>query len=136
MGLYEELKKKEYKRNWNHLHQEDRREYMRNWRRKNSNLHRIQIRKYVKATKEKVIGYYSKGNNECKNCKNKDIRVLTIDHVNGNGAEERRKLKRSGHSFYVWLIKSGFPEGYQVLCLNCQRIKEIENHEWYGYKGD
>jgi hypothetical protein len=60
---------------------------------------------------------------------------LSIDHINGNGAEHRRELKRTtggstgGHDFYRWLKNNNFPDGYQVLCMNCQFIKKIENKE-------
>jgi hypothetical protein len=60
--------------------------------------------------------------NGCKfNCS--DIRCLTIDHINGGGRQERKKLKKVGVTFYHWLQKQGYPEGYQVLCMNCQFIK-------------
>lgn len=64
----------------------------------------------------------------------KDIRVLSIDHINSNGAEERKRLFKGnygcgGYQFYLWLRKQGYPEGYQTLCRNCQAIKVIVNKE-------
>jgi hypothetical protein len=54
------------------------------------------------------------------------LAALTIDHPNDNGAEERRKLfgtrLRAGAPFYRWLKKHNFPDGYRVLCFNCQWI--------------
>ena len=52
-----------------------------------------------------------------------------IDHINGNGAKQFRKLKRRGTSFYSWLRKEKFPVGYQTLCVNCQWIKRYEKGE-------
>lgn len=48
---------------------------------------------------------------------------LTIDHIDGNGAEHRRTLKRGGITFYRWLINNGFPSGFQTLCYNCNCAK-------------
>jgi hypothetical protein len=57
--------------------------------------------------------------------------ALTIDHIKGNGAEERRRLAKQarGSRFYLWLKRHGYPEGYQVLCFNCNNIKKIKNGE-------
>lgn len=53
---------------------------------------------------------------------------LSIDHIAGGGAQHRQEL--FGHSrrggadrFYVWLIKHGFPAGYQTLCMPCNASK-------------
>jgi hypothetical protein len=44
-------------------------------------------------------------------------RFLTIDHINGGGSQHRKKIGH-GH-FYLWLYNHGYPDGYQVLCMNC-----------------
>lgn len=50
-----------------------------------------------------------------------DIHVLTLDHINGKGNEERRRAKsKGGWHFYRWLKQQGYPSSYQVLCMNCQ----------------
>ncbi len=50
---------------------------------------------------------------------------LSIDHVNGGGQRHRQELfgRQGGWGFYVWLIKRGFPSGYQPLCLPCNSSK-------------
>lgn len=57
---------------------------------------------------------------ECVCCGETEPMFLTIDHVNGDGASQRKDL-RSGvsTSFYRWIIKKGFPDDLQVLCYNC-----------------
>lgn len=71
----------------------------------------------------KVIeGYGSK----CCVCGVDDIRVLALDHVNDNGAQERREWRGKMDFFYEKIIKSGFPPEYQLLCANCNAIKEYE----------
>lgn len=46
-----------------------------------------------------------------------NILALTIDHVKGGGSKHRRNLGYS--SIYKRLAREAFPEGYQVLCMNC-----------------
>jgi hypothetical protein len=51
----------------------------------------------------------------------------SIDHIDGNGAEHRREMAaernspwgQAGHATYRWLRKNNYPEGFQVLCANC-----------------
>lgn len=59
-------------------------------------------------------------------CEWNDIRVLSIDHVQGGGSEERRRTAMFGKMFYAQLVERGFPEGFQTLCMNHQWIKEAE----------
>jgi hypothetical protein len=47
---------------------------------------------------------------------------LALDHISGGGAIHRKEIG-GGADFYRWLIKSGFPPGYQVLCHNCNLAK-------------
>jgi predicted restriction endonuclease len=62
--------------------------------------------------------------NRCALCGFSDTRALVIDHVNDNGAEERRNEKTE--KFYRRIIANNFPPEYQVLCSNCNSIKEFE----------
>ena len=50
----------------------------------------------------------------------------TIDHVNGDGKAHRLELhgrSQGGPGFYAWLIREGFPEGFQTLCKPCNASK-------------
>lgn len=57
----------------------------------------------------------------CACCGETEPKFLSIDHINNDGAEMRRKgvHGNGGVAFYQWLRKSGFPDGFQVLCMNC-----------------
>jgi hypothetical protein len=56
----------------------------------------------------------------CACCGEKRYEFLGIDHINGNGAQHRRDNNlKGGTSFYKWLIKNNYPEGFRVLCHNC-----------------
>lgn len=78
--------------------------------------------------KIKILTHYGLS---CAGCGMKDIRLLCIDHINGNGVKHRKEIGQS--SFYLWLIKNNFPEGFQTLCCNCNNLKKYENKE-FSYK--
>ena len=70
--------------------------------------------------RDEVYGAY--GGYKCNCCGEAERMFLSIDHVNNDGAQERKSGKYSGggSAFYNWLRKNNFPTGYQVLCMNCQ----------------
>lgn len=53
----------------------------------------------------------------CECCSEAEELFLTIDHINNDGAEHRRK--EAGNDLYGWLVKHNFPEGFRTLCHNC-----------------
>jgi hypothetical protein len=56
---------------------------------------------------------------------------LSIDHINGRGREHRDKLfgtQQVAYRFYAWLIRQGFPDGYQTLCRPCNSSKRRGTH--------
>jgi len=62
---------------------------------------------------------------KCACCGEDTIEFLTIDHINNNGAKERKNTKQgTGGKLYRWLIKNNFPkDNYQLLCYNCNCAK-------------
>lgn len=93
-------------------------------------LNRIHTKRW--QAKIEVLTHYGDGRCACVKCNFSDIRALTIDHIDGGGLAHRKKIgiPASGTAFYRYLIKQGFPDGYQTLCGNCQRIKQFINNEW------
>ena len=63
--------------------------------------------------------------NKCVKCGFSDWRALQIDHINGGG---RNEIKRLGYMKYYKKIKEN-PQEYQILCANCNWIKRYENNE-------
>ena len=47
--------------------------------------------------------------------------MLTLDHINNDGAEHRRRMVSK--DIVLYLIRNNFPEGFQILCYNCNCIK-------------
>lgn len=74
-----------------------------------------------KELKDRIIITYGC---RCVFCGESRIVFLTIDHIDGNGAEHRRQEKIStGSKTYRWLEKNGYPAGFQVACFNCNAAK-------------
>lgn len=106
---------------------EDKRAYDAAYREKNRELLRAKGKEYRLELKQKVLDRYG---NSCAGCGFNDIRALQIDHINNNGAEERKALggkNISGWRFYLYLVSNGLPDGYQTLCANCNMIKELKD---------
>lgn len=69
----------------------------------------------------------------CKKCpehKHPHIEFLTINHLKGGGTKHRAKLggvripgggfTMGGTATYLWLRRNKYPNGFNVLCWNCQ----------------
>ena len=75
-----------------------------------------------------VLKFYGGDPPKCSCCGETNLEFLAIDHINGNGSKHRRSINRVGGAFYQFLIIEGFPEGYRVLCHNCNM-----SLGFYGY---
>lgn len=76
--------------------------------------------------KKRCMSGYCDGIPKCQICGITDIEVLTIDHIYGGGNRLRTERKeRTGTNLHFDLIKKEFPEGYQVLCFNCNHKKSL-----------
>lgn len=82
-------------------------------------------RAYRRRIKREALDHYGRA---CRRCGNDDVRVLSLDHMNGGGEKDRAGAHhRTGGWFtYQRLKKRGWPADIQVLCLNCHAIVEDE----------
>ena len=87
--------------------------------------HSSQNAKITRDLKIQVFKHYSGDVPECKCCKEKILVFLTIDHINNDGAAHRKSGIASGSQMYYWLRRNQYPEGFQVLCWNCQHAKAV-----------
>jgi hypothetical protein len=99
----------------------------REWVEKNRDRVRESNNRYCREHPEKYKGYRRKTKIEvlqhyggsCACCAEATLDFLTIDHVEGGGTKHRESIKRYGAAFYTWLKQNNFPEGFRVLCWNC-----------------
>ena len=94
------------------------------WRRENRSRYNAYFRVYDQKIKLETVSHYSP-TVSCVSCGETDMRVLTIDHIHNDGAKDR-VIRGLGISFYASLKKDSYPEGYQVLCMNCNWLKRDE----------
>ena len=80
--------------------------------------------------KKMVMFHYSNGNMCCANCGDDIYEKLTIDHIDGGGIKHR-KITGLGSGLYRWLVKNNYPEGFQVLCIECNWLKGRVSTERY-----
>ncbi len=73
-------------------------------------------RKKRAKLRTEALYHYSKGLMKCNCCGESQERFLTLDHINNNGHEDK---KRYGRSMLGEVKNQGYPEGYQILCYNC-----------------
>jgi hypothetical protein len=86
--------------------------------------------KAVRArTRDKVFMAY--GGYRCVCCGETEPLFLTLDHINNDGGEFRKrelgKRTMAGYHTYRWLLRNGCPPVVQVLCMNCQHGKLMNN---------
>jgi len=107
----------------------DRKDYYHKTKDISREVNSARSRRYRDGLKLKVLTYYSDEDLKCKKCEIDVYSILTLDHINNDGAEHKRRLAKNGkassESVYRDLVKNGFPPGYQVLCFNCNYHKEF-----------
>ena len=101
--------------------------------------HPEKCRKYTRdwtiKLKYEIFSHYSGEQPKCAKCGFSDMRALCLDHIYNDGAEERRMITNgvrnnfNGQKIYQWVKKNNFPDRYQVLCFNCNIIKQRELSE-------
>lgn len=74
-----------------------------------------QLARLRRQREEVYAGYGGK----CSCCGESNPLFLTIDHVNSDGAEERRLTNRNTARQHRVILKENFPVRYQLLCFNC-----------------
>lgn len=62
---------------------------------------------------------------KCACCGESHPSFLGIDHIDGNGNQHRRTHTngRAGDAFYRWLKKYDYPNGFRILCWNCNMAR-------------
>lgn len=90
------------------------------YKRKQSGKDAEYKKSYAEKYKTLVLNHYCNNNPQCICCGQKQREFLTVDHIHGNGAEHRKQIHGN---IYVWLVKHNYPEGYQIMCINCNVCK-------------
>ena len=94
---------------------------MRRLRAANPERYAEHSRKAKRRVREGLLDLYGR---ICSLCGFSDERVLTLDHINNDGASERKVLSQA--TMYRNALNNYQPERYRTLCMNCQFIARIE----------
>jgi len=93
---------------------------------------RVNYIKHQRVNLENAKGRYAKlrqaalsaYGHSCACCGEPEPLFLEIDHIENNGAEHRKKIGNSAKSIVEWLAKNNYPNGFQILCANCNQGKK------------
>jgi hypothetical protein len=66
---------------------------------------------------EALAHYSATPEPSCSCCGETIWMFLALDHIDGGGHEQRKKL--GGGGFWAWLRNNDYPPGFRVLCHNC-----------------
>ena len=66
-----------------------------------------------------ILEYYG---GKCKCCMESNDKFLAVDHINGGGNKHYRETRTPLHQ---WLWQNGCPDGFQILCHNCNMAKSL-----------
>lgn len=111
-------KKRAYNKRWFEENKERKHELAKIYREVNKD--EIEAKRKARHWKLKIEVWENYGGAVCSCCGIIEREFLTIDHINGGGGKHRKELRASGSQhIYQWLKKNNYPEGYRVLCMNC-----------------
>lgn len=98
--------------------------YNKEWMRKDRVRHPQKYKDRAKEQNRKYRAAALRAYGElCVCCAEYREAFLVIDHINGGGTQHRKRIKRFGSGFYRWLKVQKYPEGFQVLCHNCNHAR-------------
>lgn len=93
---------------------------------KRTEVGKSQQRDYAKLRnrefRRQVLFHYSGGVPQCSCCGESELVFLAVDHVNNDGNIHRKRIKQN---LCQWLVLNGFPDGFQILCFNCNMAKHL-----------
>ena len=124
---YKEKTDAEYHSEWRIKNPTKTSEYLRRYRERHHGRAARLVREYRLRARLEILAHYSNGKMGCACCGDDNVEFLGIDHINGGGAAERKRVG-GGNNIYTYLRKQGFPSGYRVLFHNCNM-----SIGFYGY---
>ena len=99
-------------------------EYCRQWHQSNKRQSQENKRRY--REKQRALAFVALGSG-CAHCTEADPVVLAIDHVNDDGAAERKG--KNPCAMYNRIIRGESLGRYQLLCFNCNWRKEMRRRQ-------
>ena len=88
-----------------------------------ANAEELKAKERMRQRELKDQAYAAYGGYRCACCGESEPMFLCLDHVNNDGYEHRKEVHP--RKLYAWLKRKGYPEGFQVLCFNCNQGKRL-----------
>jgi len=101
------------------------RDTKRKWNKANEEKCKIMDYNKLRKRRNRILDHYGR---VCACCGEYHEEFLAIDHIEGGGNIHRKTVGGGGNVFYSWLLRNNFPNGYRILCHNCN-----ESLGHYGY---
>lgn len=123
-GKERERRKKYYAEN-----REQELEKTRKYQEEHREYYRSRNRLLFYDARVKVLSYLNP-ELKCEKCGIDDIRLLTIDHINNDGYQERKN--KTAYQIYKKIVEmplSAARKKYQVLCRNCNWLRRYEGED-------
>lgn len=80
-------------------------------------------RQWSREYKAMVVAHYG---GKCVCCGDDHFKFMTIEHLNNDGAEQRRtKHPKQGYLWWKWIVDNGYPDDLTVMCFNCNHAKGV-----------
>ena len=76
-------------------------------------------------TRKECLEYYG---GECACCGCKTYEFLAIDHIHGNG--KKHVIEIANKNLCRWLKTNNFPDGFRILCHNCNMAKGMKKNNY------
>jgi hypothetical protein len=77
--------------------------------------------RYHRKLRDEVMRHYCGGTDPaCECCGEDTFEFLSIDHIHGGGRKHREQIG-CRKAMYGWLKRNGYPDGFRVLCHNCNQ---------------
>jgi hypothetical protein len=118
----------DYSKEWNQNNKEKRNGIDKRYHVAHRDKKIIARRKSRQKERLAVLTHYTNGLIKCARCGFDDIRALCVDHIDGGGNKHRKEIGEG--NLYSWIIKNKFPDGFQILCANCNMIKLMDEGEY------
>lgn len=93
--------------------------YHQKWHALNRGKNLIKQKQYQLKVKLEVFNRYTDGDVKCACCGENELQFLSIDHIHGGGTKHRAEI--GAHKIYFWLRNNNYPDGFRVLCHNCNQ---------------
>ena len=99
------------------------------WYHKHHTKNLARMSRYRNTLRDEILSHYGGGLIACVCCGEATREFLALDHVvpvgRGHNGKTKTGVPRSGLALFCWIKRMDFPDGFRVLCHNCNLGRSI-----------